>query len=153
MKKSISLRKDMTIQDMMVLYVYRPYGDVLSYMVDDNERIHIKGDTWLVILDHHTGDFSFSGEISRYYDIDTITSIRDCFGDIYSIFNGRYDSVPKNTWLEITGEVEDEETKKRILDEETKKRLLEHKKEYYQKNRDYIRQRQREYYRRKKQEA
>ena len=142
--------KDMTIQDIIKILVYRPYNFDMSVMVDKEERIHIKTDHWIVILDHNTGDFSFSGELHKYYEVDMIESIRDCFGDIYSVFNVIYDSVPSDTWIEIDNSdagldiVKVEE--KRVSSE----RVLQYKKEYYWKNKERINKRQREYYQKKK---
>ena len=155
MKKSITENKNMTFTDLIKLYIYRPYSDVLKIMVDDDERIHIKGDTWCVILNHKTGDFHFEGTINRYYDIDMIESIRDCFGDIYSVFNLKYDSIPRDTWITIEDE-EDTSGKKTLYaiqfeDEDKKKRMLQKKKEYYWAHKEEINKRQREYYKKRNQ--
>ena len=155
MKKSITENRLMTIEEVMSVFVYRPYDDELKFMVDSGERIHIKGDTWIVILDHNTGEFYFEGTISRYYEVDTITSIRDAFGDIYSVFNVNYDSIPVDTWMTIEKE-EDYDPgdtdyhRKYKDDEEAKKRMLEYKKEYYWKHREEISKRQKAYYQKKK---
>ena len=151
MKKSIN----MTFTDLIKLYIYRPYNDVLEYMVDESERIHIKGNTWMVILDHNTGDFCFKGEINRYYDIDMIESIRDCFGDIYSLSDLKYDSIPRDTWITIEDVIEDTSGKKtsydiQFEDEEKKKRMLQRKKEYYWAHKEEINKRQKEYYKKRK---
>ena len=127
MKKSITENKNMTFTDLIKLYIYRPYNDVLKFMIDKDERIHIKGDTWCVILNHKTGDFHFEGTINRYYDIDMIESIRDYFGDIYSVFNLKYDSISRDTWITIEDE-EDTSGKKTLYDiqfedEDKKKRM------------------------------
>ena len=155
MKKSITENKDMTFIDLIKLYIYRPYGDVLKIMVDDDERIHIKGDTWIVILDHKTGDFHFTGELNRYYDIDMIESIRDYFGDIYSVFNLKYDEVERDTWMTKEGGIEDTSGKKtsydiQFEDEDKKKRMLQRKKEYYWAHKEEINKRQKEYYKKRK---
>ena len=153
MKKSIT-NKNMTFTDLIKLYVYRPYNDVLKVMVDKDERIHIKGDTWIVILDHNTGDFSFKGELHKYYDIDMIESIRDCFGDIYSVFNLKYDEVERDTWIIIEDEVDtNSKTNYQIQfeDEEKKKLMLQRKKEYYWAHKEEINKRQKEYYKKRKQ--
>ena len=155
MKKSITENKNMSFTDLIKLYIYRPYNDVLKIMVDKSERIHIKGDTWIVILDHNTGDFHFEGTINRYYDIDMIESIRDCFGDIYSVFNLKYDSIPRDTWITIEDE-EDTSGKKTLYaiqfeDEDKKKRMLQKKKEYYWAHKEEINKRQREYYKKRNQ--
>ena len=155
MKKSITENKNMTFTDLIKLYIYRPYGDVLKMMLDKDERIHIKGDTWCVILNHKTGDFSFKGELNRYYDIDMIESIRDCFGDIYSVFNLKYDSIPRDTWITIEEDEEDTSGKKtsyakQFEDEDKKKLMLQRKKEYYWAHKEEINKRQKEYYKKRK---
>ena len=157
MKKSITENKNMTFTDLIKLYIYRPYNDVLKFMVDKDERIHIKGDTWCVILNHKTGDFHFEGTINRYYDIDMIESIRDCFGDIYSVFNLKYDEVERDTWITIEDE-EDTSGKKTLYDiqfedEDKKKRMLQRKKEYYWAHKEEINKRQKEYYKKRKEFA
>ena len=154
MKKSITENKNMTFTDLIKLYIYRPYNDVLKMMVDKSERVHIKGDTWCVILNHKTGDFHFEGTINRYYDIDMIESIRDCFGDIYSVFNLKYDEVERDTWITIEDE-EDTSGKKTLYDiqfedEDKKKRMLQRKKEYYWAHKEEINKRQKEYYKKRK---
>lgn len=152
MKKSISARKDMTFDEVVRLLIYRPYNDVLKYMVDKDDRIHIKGDTWLVILDHNTGDFSFSGELHKYYSIDMITSIRDVFGDIYSVFNLKYDEVPRDIWISIGDDSADDVVtayQVQFADEEKKKLMLQRKKDYYWAHKEEINQRQRDYYKNK----
>ena len=154
MKKSITENKNMTFTELIKLYVYRPYNDVLKFMVDKDERIHIKGNTWIVILNHKTGDFHFEGTINRYYDIDMIESIRDCFGDIYSVFNLKYDEVERDTWITIE-DVEDTSGKKtsydiQFEDEDKKKRMLQRKKEYYWAHKEEINKRQKEYYKKRK---
>ena len=157
MKKSITENKNMTFTDLIKLYIYRPYNDVLKMMVDKDESIHIKGDTWCVILNHKTGDFHFEGTINRYYDIDMIESIRDCFGDIYSVFNLKYDEVERDTWITIEDE-EDTSGKKTLYDiqfedEDKKKRMLQRKKEYYWAHKEEINKRQKEYYKKRKEFA
>ena len=152
MKKSITENKNMTFTELIKLYLYRPYNDVLKIMVDESERIHIKGDTWIVILDHNTGDFSFKGELHKYYDIDMIESIRDYFGDIYSVFNLKYDEVERDTWMTIEDEVDtNSKTNYQIQfeDEDKKKRMLQKKKEYYWAHKEEINKRQREYYKKR----
>lgn len=151
MKKSITKNRFMTVEEVMNLYVYRPYREELQFKVDEEERIYVKGETWLVTLDHKTGDFSFSGELHKYYEIDTIESIRDSFGDIYSVFNVRFDTIPVDTWFTI----KDTERGKsayeiQYSDEETKKKMLEYKRDYYWAHKEEINKRQREYYRKKK---
>ena len=154
MKKSITENKNMTFADLIKLYIYRPYNDVLKIMIDKSERVHIKGDTWCVILNHKTGDFHFEGTINRDYDIDMIESIRDCFGDIYSVFNFKYDEVEKDTWITIEDEVDtNSKTNYQIQfeDEEKKKMMLQRKKEYYWAHKEEINKRQREYYKKRNQ--
>ena len=146
----------MTFDEMIRLFIYRPYNDVLEYMVDKDERIHIKGDTWIVILDHNTGDFYFSGELHKYYSVDTIESIRDCFGDIYSVFNFKYDEVVRDTWITIKDEDEVDTVGKtsyqiQFEDEEKKRKMLEYKRDYYWAHKEEINKRQKEYYKRKNQ--
>ena len=155
MKRTITENKNMTFTELIKLYIYRPYNDVLEYMVDDDERIHIKGDTWCVILNHKTGDFHFSGELHKYYDIDMIESIRDCFGDIYSVFNLKYDEVERDTWITIGDVIEDASDKKtsydlQFEDEDKKKKMLQRKKEYYWAHKEEINKRQKEYYKKRK---
>ena len=153
MKKSITENKNMTFTDLIKLYVYRPYNDALKVMVDKDERIHIKGNTWMVILDHNTGDFYFEGKLHKYYDIDMIESIRDCFGDIYSVFNLKYDEVERDTWMTIEDEVDtNSKTNYQIQfeDEEKKKLMLQRKKEYYWAHKEEINKRQKEYYKKRK---
>lgn len=152
MKKSITENKDMTFDDVIRLFVYRPYNDVLEYMVDSDDRIHFRGDTWLVILDHKTGDFYFSGELHKYYSIDTIESIRDCFGDIYSVFNLKYDEVPRDTWITIGISDSDGVVtayQVQFADKEKKKLMLQRKKDYYWAHKEEINKRQRDYYKNK----
>ena len=144
MKRSLTDNRDMTFDELIRLFVYRPYGDELKYMVDNDERIHIKGDTWLCILDHKTGDFSFSGELHKYYEVDTIESIRDCFGDIYSIFNLKYDEVKRDTWMTIGEGVPDITSSgyhKQYADDEKKRIMLQKKRDYYWAHREQIRNR------------
>lgn len=156
MKKSITENKNMTFDDMIRLFIYRPYNDVLRYMVDADERIYIKGDTWMVILDHNSGDFSFSGELHKYYEPDIIVSIRDCFGDIYSVFNLKYDEVERDTWITIEDDIPDEEDvvsayQMQFADEEKKQQMLKRKRDYYWEHREEIRNRKNEQYKKKKQ--
>lgn len=154
MKRSITENRHMTFDELIRLFIYRPYNDVLKYMVDKDERIHIKGDTWLVILDHNTGDFSFSGELHKYYEPDIIVSIRDCFGDIYSVFNLKYDEVVRDTWITIE-DISDEDDvtpyQVQYLDDEKKQQMLKRKRDYYWAHKEEISKRQKEYYKKKKQ--
>lgn len=142
--------KDMTIQDVIRILVYRPYDFDMSVMVDKEERIHIKTDHWIVILDHNTGDFSFEGSLHKYYEVDMIESIRDCFGDIYSVFNVIYDSIPVDTWIEIDNSDAGIDIVKVEEKKASSERVLQYKKEYYWKNKERINKRQREYYQKKK---
>ena len=123
MKKSITENKNMTFTELIKLYVYRPYGDVLKIMVDKDERIHIKGDTWIVILDHNTGDFHFTGELHKYYEIDIIKSIRDSFGQIYSFFNVMYDSIPTGEWILVPYKSIDEKIQEDVRKETEEERI------------------------------
>lgn len=147
----------MSFDQLMRLYLYPVYEDILEYMIDDDERIHFRGDTWVVILDHNTGNFYFSGELHKYYSIDTIQAIRDAYGDIYSVFNMKYDEVPRNTWIKIEYEVEEEEKvegrksyERQYSDEEKKREMLRRKKEYYLAHKEEIIKRQKEYYKKRK---
>ena len=157
MKRSLTENRSLSFDQLMRLYLYPVYEDILEYMVDDDERIHFKGDTWVVCLDHNTGGFYFSGEIHKYYGIDTIQAIRDAYGDIYSIFNMKYDEVPRNTWIKIEYEVEEEEKvdgrtsyERQYSDEEKKREMLRRKKEYYWAHKEEINKRQKEYYKKRK---
>lgn len=122
-------QNSLTVEDVINLLVYNPYKEDFSVMVDADERIHIKGDTWLVILDHNTGDFSFKGELHKYYEIDIIKSIRDSFGQLYSFFNVMYDSIPTGEWILVPYKgIEDkiaEDAKK-----ETEKERIEYRQKY-----------------------
>ena len=126
----------MKVEDIINLLLYNPYKEDFAVMVDENERLHIKGNTWLVVLDHKTGDFTFKGEIKRYYEIDIISSIRDCFGQLYSFFNVMYDSIPTGEWIVVHYK----DTEKKIQEDarnETEKERREYRNkyqvEYYQK--------------------
>ena len=135
-----SKRKDMTVEEVINLLVYNPYKEDFSVMVDKDERIHIKGDTWLVILDHNTGDFSLTGELHKYYEIDIIKSIRDSFGQLYSFFNVMFDSIPTGEWILVPYKDIDEK-----IQEDAKKETEKERIEYRQKW-------QLQYYYRKKEE-
>lgn len=155
MKKSITENKNMTFDELIRLFIYRPYNDVLRYMVDADERIYIKGDTWMVILDHNSGDFSFSGELHKYYEPDIIVSIRDCFGDIYSVFNLKYDEVERDTWITISDDFPDDDVVSvsayqiKFADEEKKQQMLKRKRDYYWEHRQEINDRRKVYYKKK----
>lgn len=154
MKKSVTESKDMTFDEFIRLFIWPVYDNIVEYMVGSDDRIHFRGDTWLVILDHNTGDFYFSGELHKYYSIDTIQSIRDCFGDIYSVFNLKYDEVVRDTWIKLNyGDTYMEKTAYQLQfeDEEKKRKMLEYKKEYYIKHKEEISKKQKEYYKKKKQ--
>lgn len=139
MKKSLTDNKKMTVQDVIRILVYRPYGDELSVMVDDDERVHIKGDTWVVILDHNTGEFYFSGELHKYYEVDMIESIRDCFGEMYSIFNVMYDEIEKDTWYVVDCSFPELDELRVEYDQERKERLIQYRKDYYNRRKEEIR--------------
>ena len=138
--KDIKREKDMTVEEVINLLLYNPYKEDFSVMVDEDERLHIKGDTWCVILDHKTGDFYFSGELHKYYEIDIISSIRDCFGQLYSFFNVMFDSIPTGEWIVVP--YKDIEEK---IQEDAKKETEEERIKYRQKW-------QLQYYYRKKEE-
>ena len=99
--KDIKREKDMTVEEVINLLLYNPYKEDFSVMVDEDERLHIKGNTWCVILNHKTGDFTLTGELHKYYEIDIISSIRDCFGQLYSFFNVMFDSIPVGEWIVV----------------------------------------------------
>ena len=130
----------MKVEDIINLLLYNPYKEDFAVMVDEDERLHIKGNTWLVILDHNTGDFSFKGELHKYYEIDIIKSIRDCFGQLYSFFNVMYDSIPTGEWILVPYKDIDEK-----IAEDAKKETEKERIEYRQKW-------QLQYYYRKKEE-
>ena len=141
MKKSITENKNMTFTDIIKLYINRPYNDVLKFMIDKDERIHIKGDTWIVILDHNTGDFSLTGELHKYYEIDIIKSIRDCFGQLYSFFNVMYDSLPTGEWIVVPYKPIDKKIQEDAR-KETEKERIEYRHryllQYYQKKKEKL---------------
>ena len=131
----------MKIEDIINLLLYNPYKEDFAVMLDENERLHIKGNTWLVVLDHKTGDFTFKGEIKRYYEIDIISSIRDCFGQLYSFFNVMYDSIPTGEWIVVPYK----DTEKKIKEDarkETEKERIEYRHryllQYYQKKKEKL---------------
>ena len=130
----------LTVEDVINLLLYNPYKEDFWVMVDEDERLHIKGDTWCVILDHKTGDFSLTGELHKYYEIDIISSIRDCFGQLYSFFNVMYDSIPTGEWIVVPYKSIDEK-----IQEDAKKETEEERIKYRQKW-------QLQYYYRKKEE-
>ena len=138
--KDVKREKDMTVEEVINLLLYNPYKEDFSVMVDEDERIHIKGNTWCVILNHKTGDFTLTGELHKYYEIDIISSIRDCFGQLYSFFNVMYDSIPTGEWIVVP--YKDIEEK---IQEDAKKETEKERIEYRQKW-------QLQYYYRKKEE-
>ena len=130
--------KDMTVEDVINLLLYNPYKEDFSVMKDEDERLHIKSNTWCVILNHKTGDFSLTGELHKYYEIDIISSIRDCFGQLYSFFNVMYDSIPTGEWIVVPYK----DTEKKIQEDA--------KKETEKERREYRNKYQLEYYQKKK---
>ena len=129
-------QNNLTVEDVIYLLLYNPYKEDFWVMVDVDERIHIKGDTWLVILDHNTGDFSFKGELHKYYDIDVIKSIRDSFGQLYTFFNVMYDSIPTGEWILIPYKSIDEKIQEDAKKETEKERIeyrLKYQMSYYRK--------------------
>ena len=138
--KDVKREKDMTVEDVINLLLYNPYKEDFSVMVDEDERLHIKSNTWCVILNHKTGDFSLTGELHKYYEIDIISSIRDCFGQLYSFFNVMYDSIPVGEWIVVPYKSIDEK-----IQEDAKKETEKERIEYRQKW-------QLQYYYRKKEE-
>ena len=116
-------QNSLTVEDVIHLLVYNPYKEDFWVMVDADERIHIKGDTWLVILDHNTGDFSFKGELHKYYEIDVIKSIRDSFGQIYSFFNVMFDSIPTGEWILVPYKSIDEKIQEDVRKETEEERI------------------------------
>lgn len=138
--KDIKREKDMTVEEVINLLLYNPYKEDFSVMVDEDERLHIKGNTWCVILNHKTGDFSLTGELHKYYEIDIISSIRDSFGQLYSFFNVMFDSIPTGEWIVVPYKSIDEK-----IQEDAKKETEKERIEYRQKW-------QLQYYYRKKEE-
>ena len=138
--KDIKREKDMTVEEVINLLLYNPYKEDFSVMLDEDERLHIKGSTWCVILNHKTGDFTLTGELHKYYEIDIISSIRDCFGQLYSFFNVMYDSIPTGEWIVVPYKLIDEK-----IQEDAKKETEKERIEYRQKW-------QLQYYYRKKEE-
>ena len=133
-------QKDMTVEEVINLLLYNPYKEDFSVMVDEDERLYIKGNTWCVILNHKTGDFSLTGELHKYYEIDIISSIRDCFGQLYSFFNVMYDSIPTGEWIVVPYKSIDEKIQEDAR-KETEKERIEYRKRW-----------QLQYYYRKKEE-
>lgn len=133
-------QNDMTVEEVINLLLYNPYKEDFWVMVDEEQRLHIKGGDWSVILDHNTGEFSFTGELHKYYEIDIISSIRDCFGYLYSFFNVMYDSLVPGEWIVVPYK----DREKKILEDARKE--TEEERRAYQK-RWYL-----QYYQKKKEE-
>ena len=131
----------MKVEDVINLLLYNPYKEDFAVMVDENERLHIKGNTWLVVLDHKTGDFSLTGELHKYYEIDIISSIRDCFGQLYSFFNVMYDSLPVGEWIVVPYKNIDKKIQEDAR-KETEKERIEYRHryllQYYQKKKEKL---------------
>ena len=131
----------MKVEDVINLLLYNPYKEDFSVMLDEDERLHIKGATWLVVLDHKTGDFTLTGELHKYYEIDIISSIRDCFGQLYSFFNVMYDSIPTGEWIVVSYKPIDKKIKEDARKETEKERIeYRHKYllQYYQKKKEKL---------------
>ena len=139
--KDVKREKDMTVEDVINLLLYNPYKEDFAVMVDENERLHIKGNTWLVVLDHKTGDFTLTGELHKYYEIDIISSIRDCFGQLYSFFNVMYDSIPTGEWIVVPYKNIDKKIQEDAR-KETEKERIEYRHryllQYYQKKKEKL---------------
>lgn len=131
----------MKVEDVINLLLYNPYKEDFGVMVDEDGRLYIKGATWLVVLDHKTGDFTLTGELHKYYEIDIISSIRDCFGQLYSFFNVEYDSIPTGEWIVVPYK----NIEKKIQEDarkETEKERIEYRQkyllDYYQKKKEKL---------------
>ena len=131
----------MKVEDIINLLLYNPYKEDFAVMVDENERLHIKGNTWLVVLNHKTGDFTLTGELHKYYEIDIISSIRDCFGQLYSFFNVMYDSLPVGEWIVVPYKNIDKKIQEDAR-KETEKERIEYRHRYllnyYQKKKEKL---------------
>ena len=131
----------MKVEDIINLLLYNPYKEDFAVMVDENERLHIKGNTWLVVLNHKTGDFTLTGELHKYYEIDIISSIRDCFGQLYSFFNVMYDSLPVGEWIVVPYKNIDKKIQEDAR-KETEKERIEYRHryllQYYQKKKEKL---------------
>ena len=117
------------VEDIINLLLYNPYKEDFAVMLDEDERLYIKGNNWMVTLNHKTGDFHFEGTINKYYEIDIISSIRDCFGQLYSFFNVMYDSIPTGEWIVVPYKP----TEKKIQEDarnETEKERREYRNKY-----------------------
>lgn len=150
MKKSKTDNREITLGEVIGVVLYRPYQDRVRYKVDDQERIWFKGDTWVAILDHNGGGFYVKGEFNNYYDVDMITSIRDGYGEIYSVYNRVKDTVELDTWMEVEGDADF------LLDREARRlsgeRIAWYRRKYYEHNKDRILKEDREYYKKKKEQ-
>ena len=131
----------MKIEDIINLLLYNPYKEDFAVMVDEDEKLYIKGNTWLVVLDHKTGDFSLTGELHKYYEIDIISSIRDCFGQLYSFFNVMYESIPTGEWIVVPYKNIDKKIQEDAR-KETEKERIEYRHryllQYYQKKKEKL---------------
>ena len=131
----------MRVEDIINLLLYNPYKEDFAVMLDENERLHIKGNTWLVVLNHKTGDFTLTGELHKYYEIDIISSIRDCFGQLYSFFNVMYDSLPVGEWIVVPYKNIDKKIQEDAR-KETEKERIEYRHryllQYYQKKKEKL---------------
>lgn len=131
----------MKVEDVINLLLYNPYKEDFAVMVDEDEKLYIKGNTWLVVLDHKTGDFSLTGELHKYYEIDIISSIRDCFGQLYSFFNVMYDSLPVGEWIVVPYKNIDKKIQEDAR-KETEKERIEYRHryllQYYQKKKEKL---------------
>lgn len=145
-------RMIMSLDDVIRYLVYRPYGDELSVMIDRDDRVHIKTDHWLVILDHKSkrNDFFFTGELHKYYEVDTIESIRDCFGDIYSVVNRCRDELVYDTWFIIDGGYPILDECARLASEIEVMRKSLYQKRYYLEHKKELSAKYNEYYKIKK---
>ena len=131
----------MKIEDIINLLLYNPYKEDFAVMVDEDEKLYIKGNTWLVVLDHKTGDFTLTGELHKYYEIDIIKSIRDSFGQLYSFFNVMYDSIPTGEWIVVPYKNIDKKIQEDAR-KETEKERIEYRHryllQYYQKKKEKL---------------
>ena len=131
----------MKVEDIINLLLYNPYKEDFAVMVDEDEKLYIKGNTWLVVLDHKTGDFTLTGELHKYYEIDIISSIRDCFGQLYSFFNVMYDSIPVGEWIVVPYKNIDKKIQEDAR-KETEKERIEYRHRYllnyYQKKKEKL---------------
>ena len=129
MKKSLTENRKMTLGDILDLCVYRPYEDDIKFMITEDERIVFEGEGWSVIMDSDNGEFHFSGELHKYYDVDTIVSLRDHMGDIYSGYRLWGKELEKGVYYQLVKEKID----KRSLQKE-------YRRKYYEENRERIKE-------------